>query len=151
MHDAAAGAENLLEPRLLALPRSAQNVSVNWIEDVDIQTFGRVREIVPGQVIYRFSSSSTVELEFAVDESDAEMLGFDVHSHFGLREAMVSTSKVLIVEGFITFEEGEPRSIELDSWAALDGDDGHAEWEDPCGCFGSRRDRAPSVDSSTGR
>jgi hypothetical protein len=128
-----------LEPELLALPRTARDIELNYAEDVrDVRT-SFVRVLPDGRKIFSFEALADAQLELAVDELDAEQQGYTILNRFGLGDARARANKPLNVEGLATFSFGDPVAIEVTEWSALGDDEGHVYWDDPCGCFPSYR------------
>lgn len=128
-----------LAPELLALPRTARDIELNYAEDVrDVRT-QFVRVLPDGRKIFSFEAVVDAQLELAVDELDAEHEAFAIVSRFGLGDARARTNKPLNVEGLATFSFGDPVAVEVTEWSATGDDDGHVYWDDPCGCFPHRR------------
>lgn len=130
-----------LGPEVLALPRTARDIELNYAEDVrDVDT-EFVRVLPDGRKIFSFTALVDAQLEMAVDEFDAEHEGFTILGRFGLGDARARVNKPLEVEGLATFSFGDPVAIDATEWSARSADDGHAYWDDPCGCFSPHRRR----------
>ncbi len=127
----------------LALPPSAEEVSVGYIEDLgEIRHIRKLRELDNGESLIEFEISAVAEFTFSCDESDVE----DHEGIFAVGpklewRTLASLKKEVCFDCVATLGRfGEPLGLEVAKVHALPDDPDLEAWDSEiCGCVGLAR------------
>jgi PIN domain len=122
--------EVTIDNQTAGLPPSAENVSINYIEDIeDIEVIVRDAASDGNRLLVEFSLTANAEIEFVVLGYDEEVWGFNIREHVDDWRCRANIYKRVEIEGLIALDSSGPTSIEVTELRALADDPGVWQWE----------------------